>query len=160
MDKRIDNRMDRPMDRARAKPPASILRVCRSLLLCAGMVASASVFAKADLESQVQHVSEQLRCLVCQNQSIADSHAKLAQDLRREARQQLSTGRTEREVIDFMVQRYGDFVLYQPPFDPRTWLLWLGPFALLLAGLSALVVQSRKLEQSLEMENMAIAEES
>ena len=100
--------------------------------------------ADAALELRVQHVAEQLRCLVCQNQTIADSHAQLALDLKKEARTQLAQGRSEQDVVEFMVQRYGDFVLYRPPFKPVTWLLWVGPFALLAAGLLALLYQLRQ----------------
>jgi len=100
----------------------------------------------AQLERRVNHVAEQLRCLVCQNQSIADSHAQLALDLKREARLQLSQGRSEQEVIDFMVQRYGDFVLYRPPFKDITMVLWLGPFVMLAAGATALLYNVRRRE--------------
>jgi len=100
--------------------------------------------ADAALELRVQHVAEQLRCLVCQNQTIADSHAQLALDLKKEARTQLARGRSEQDVVEFMVQRYGDFVLYRPPFKAVTWLLWLGPFALLAAALMALFYQLRQ----------------
>jgi cytochrome c-type biogenesis protein CcmH len=101
---------------------------------------------QAQLERRVNHVAEQLRCLVCQNQSIADSHAQLALDLKREARLQLSQGRSEQEVIDFMVQRYGDFVLYRPPFKAITMVLWLGPFVALAAGSMALLYNLRRRE--------------
>lgn len=83
-------------------------------------------------------LSEQLRCLVCQNQSIAESNADLALDLRRQIHEQIAAGRTDGEIIDFMVQRYGDFVLYRPPFKTSTVLLWLGPALLLVAGFWAL----------------------
>ncbi|MDL5031713.1 cytochrome c-type biogenesis protein CcmH [Pelomonas sp. APW6] len=83
------------------------------------------------LEARMMHVASALRCLVCQNQTIADSHAGLAVDLRREIREQLAAGRSEAEVLTFMTDRYGDFVLYRPPVDARTWLLWFGPTALL-----------------------------
>ncbi|ELX13154.1 CcmH-like cytochrome C biogenesis protein [Janthinobacterium sp. HH01] len=106
--------------------------------------ASAEASADAALELRVQHVAEQLRCLVCQNQTIADSHAQLALDLKKEARTQLARGRSEQDVIDFMVQRYGDFVLYRPPFKANTWLLWLGPFVLLAVGLLTLLYQLRQ----------------
>jgi cytochrome c-type biogenesis protein CcmH len=90
-------------------------------------------------------LSEQLRCLVCQNQSIAESNADLAVDLRRQINEQIAAGRSDGEIIDFMVQRYGDFVLYRPPFKASTVLLWLGPALLLLGGLWALarVLRSR-----------------
>jgi cytochrome c-type biogenesis protein CcmH len=79
-------------------------------------------------------LSAQLRCLVCQNQSIAESNAELAQDLRRQVREQVAAGKTDAEIIDFMTSRYGDFVLYRPPFRATTLLLWLGPLLLLLAA--------------------------
>jgi cytochrome c-type biogenesis protein CcmH len=76
-------------------------------------------------------IAEELRCLVCQNETIAASHAELAVDLRQQIRSQLQQGRTAQEILDFMSQRYGDFVLYRPPWQSRTLLLWLGPFLLL-----------------------------
>ena len=85
------------------------------------------------LEAKVLDIAHELRCLVCQNETIAASHADLAVDLRTQIREQLQAGRTEAEILDFMVARYGDFVLYRPPVKPVTWLLWGGPFILLLA---------------------------
>lgn len=79
-----------------------------------------------------------LRCLVCQNQTIADSNAELAQDLRRQVREQIAAGRTDTEIVGYMVQRYGDFVLYNPPVKTTTILLWFGPFLLLMLGVFAL----------------------
>lgn len=90
-------------------------------------------------EKRLQALSEELRCLVCQNQTIADSNAELAQDLRREIRGMIKAGKSDREIIDFMVARYGDFVLYRPPFKGITLLLWVGPLALLLIGMIVLV---------------------
>lgn len=91
-------------------------------------------------------LASQLRCLVCQNQTIADSNAELAQDLRRQVREQIAEGRTDREIIEFMTARYGDFVLYQPPFKATTVLLWLGPGLLLLTGalVAVRVVRARR----------------
>jgi cytochrome c-type biogenesis protein CcmH len=85
------------------------------------------------LEAQVMEIAEELRCLVCQNETIAASNADLAVDLRQQVREQLQSGRTPDEIRAFMVERYGDFVLYKPPFKPLTWLLWIGPFVLLAA---------------------------
>ena len=106
-----------------------------ALCVCAPTEASAGEAAPAAenpaLEARVQRVAEQLRCLVCQNQTIADSNADLAKDLRREVRGMLEQGRSEAEVRAFMVARYGDFILYRPPFMTSTLLLWVGPFALL-----------------------------
>ena len=89
-------------------------------------------------------LAEQLRCLVCQNQSIAESNAELAVDLRRQISEQIAAGRSDGEIVDFLVQRYGDFVLYRPPFKAATLLLWLGPALLLLAGLWALARALRR----------------
>lgn len=91
------------------------------------------------LEHRVQALSEDLRCLVCQNQSLADSNAPLALDLKRQVREQLTAGQSEQQVIDFMVARYGDFVLYRPPVKGITWLLWFGPFLLLAVALGVLL---------------------
>jgi cytochrome c-type biogenesis protein CcmH len=86
------------------------------------------------LDARVKDLAHELRCLVCQNQTIADSNAPLAVDLRNQIREQLAAGKSERDVIDFMVARYGDFVLYRPPFKAATLALWLGPFLLLALG--------------------------
>ena len=128
------------MRRARRLLPV----LCAAMLCCAVQAAAP---ADAALELRLNHVAEQLRCLVCQNQTIADSHAQLALDLKNEARAQLAQGRSEQDVIDFMVQRYGDFVLYRPPFKPNTWLLWTGPFLLLAAGLATLLYILRQREE-------------
>jgi cytochrome c-type biogenesis protein CcmH len=90
------------------------------------------------LEAQVMRVAEELRCLVCQNETIAASHADLAVDLRKQIRLKLKEGQSEAQILDFMVQRYGDFVRYRPPLKASTWLLWAGPFVLL--GVAALVL--------------------
>ena len=88
----------------------------------------------AALEARVDGLAAQLRCLVCQNQSLADSHAGLAIDLKNQVREQLRAGRDEAQVIDYMTQRYGDFVLYKPPWKATTALLWGGPALLALLG--------------------------
>ena len=96
----------------------------------------------AQLDARVHALSQQLRCVVCQNQTLADSQAELAVDLRRQIRGQLRAGAGDEAVKAYLVQRYGDFVLYDPPLKPSTWLLWFGP--LLLRALAALaVVRSR-----------------
>ncbi len=96
------------------------------------------------LEKRMIGLAEKLRCLVCQNESLASSHAELAEDLRREVREQMRMGKSDQEIIDYLVARYGDFVLYQPPVKSYTVLLWFGPFALLLIGAGVLVYQLRK----------------
>ena len=93
---------------------------------------------------RVVQVSEQLRCLVCQNQSIAESNAELAVDLRNQVIEQVKAGKTNKEIIDYMVERYGDFVLYRPPFKSTTYILWIGPIALFLIGLGAFYVNLRR----------------
>ncbi len=100
------------------------------------------------LEARVMAVAEELRCLVCQNETIAASHADLAVDLRKQIRTKLSEGQSERQIIDFMVERYGDFVRYRPPLNATTALLWMGPFALLLAGAFALMRAIRGRQKS------------
>ncbi len=96
------------------------------------------------LEARVLHIAEELRCLVCQNETIAASNADLAVDLRRQIRTQLQQGRSEAQIREFMVQRYGDFVLYRPPVKSSTWVLWAGPFVLLLVAAGALVATIRR----------------
>ena len=94
-----------------------------------------------DVEKRAAALSHELRCLVCQNQTIADSNAPLAVDLRNQIREQLAAGKSEQDVRDYMVARYGDFVLYKPPLKASTLLLWSGPF--LLLGLGAVVLMRR-----------------
>lgn len=98
------------------------------------------------LEERVMAISRELRCLVCQNETLADSRADLAVDLRNEIREQMKAGKSDEEVIAFVTARYGDFVLYRPPIRPSTYLLWFGPFILLLGGLIFLFryVRSRR----------------
>jgi cytochrome c-type biogenesis protein CcmH len=96
------------------------------------------VAANPELEKRVMALSEELRCLVCQNQTLADSHAELAIDLKNQVREKLASGMSDQDVIDYMVERYGDFVLYRPPVKSITWILWFGPFLLLPAGIAAL----------------------
>jgi len=87
------------------------------------------------LEERVMKLSRELRCLVCQNETLADSRADLAEDLRNQIREQMKAGKSDKEIVTFLTDRYGKFVLYRPPVDPTTYLLWFGPFVLLLAGL-------------------------
>ena len=102
--------------------------------------------ASADpaLEARMMAISSELRCLVCQNQTIADSHAELAVDLRTQMREMLQAGKTNEQITDYMTARYGDFVLYRPPFKAATALLWVGPAAMVLIGLGALFVVLRR----------------
>jgi cytochrome c-type biogenesis protein CcmH len=115
-------------------------------VLCALALLAASFGASAqdELERRVARLAEELRCLVCQNQSLADSNADLAVDLKNQIREKLKAGMSERDVLDFMVARYGDFVLYRPPLRARTAALWAGPFVLLAASLAALALYLRR----------------
>ena len=97
-----------------------------------------------EVEKRLQVLSQELRCLVCQNETLADSRAGLAEDLRREIREQIKAGKSDKEIITFLTARYGDFVLYRPRVTPTTYLLWFGPFVLLAVGL---VVLYRQLKQ-------------
>jgi cytochrome c-type biogenesis protein CcmH len=118
------------------------------LLQLAGFAARANEAAPlADdpvVEQRLLVIAEEVRCLVCQNESLAGSRADLAQDLRREIRSLIKQGKTDAEVMDFLVSRYGDYVRYRPPVKPTTWLLWGGPFVLLAAGLAGLVLFVRR----------------
>jgi cytochrome c-type biogenesis protein CcmH len=121
-----------------------------TLLLVAFLSASpmakeaAPLAADEAIEKRLVVLAEELRCLVCQNESLAGSRADLAEDLRREVRKLMKEGKTDAEVKEFLVSRYGDFVLYRPPVKPTTWLLWAGPFALLAIGVAVLVVYLRR----------------
>jgi cytochrome c-type biogenesis protein CcmH len=97
-----------------------------------------SVAEDPALEKRVQALTEELRCLVCQNQSLADSHAELAIDLKNQVRDKMKQGMTNEQIVEYMVARYGDFVLYRPPMKATTLFLWFGPLLLLVIGLSAL----------------------
>lgn len=96
------------------------------------------------LEKRMIGLAEKLRCLVCQNESLASSHAELAEDLRREVRELMQKGMSDQEILDYLVSRYGDFVLYDPPMKKSTLVLWYGPFGLLLVGVGVLFFQLRK----------------
>ena len=111
---------------------------------------AAQAIPAEDLDKRVAALADELRCLVCQNQTLADSNAPLAVDLRNQMREQLAKGASEREVREFMVARYGDFVLYRPPFKASTAVLWLGPFVLLLGGLVVLMrrLRSRRVPEA------------
>jgi cytochrome c-type biogenesis protein CcmH len=122
------------------------------ILLIPSLAAAEEARPLADnpqVEARLKTLAVELRCLVCQNQTLADSHAPLAEDLRREVREMIVKGMSDREIIDFLVQRYGDFVLYRPPWKASTTLLWLGPFLLLIAGATGLVFALRRRQKKL-----------
>ena len=106
----------------------------RRLVAIVLLAVAANVIADTALDARLRKLEEELRCLVCQNQSLADSGAGLADDLRREVRALAVAGKSDEEIKQFLVARYGDFVLYNPPVKSTTWLLWFGPFVLLAGG--------------------------
>ena len=124
------------------RPLVSLLLVVAAL----GAMAKEAAPAAADpvLEARMQAIAVELRCLVCQNQTIADSNAELAVDLRQQVRQMLREGKSHREIIDYMTARYGDFVLYRPPVKGTTMLLWFGPAVLLVGGVGILWLVLRR----------------
>lgn len=121
-----------------------ILLVCLLPVFSSYAGEATDMAADPVLEKRMIGLAEKLRCLVCQNESLASSHAELAEDLRREVREQMQKGMNDQEIIDYLVSRYGDFVLYDPPMKKSTLVLWFGPFALLLIGIGMLIYQLRK----------------
>ena len=115
-----------------------VMAVLLSLSVLAHGAEALPTAADPVLEARVQAIAAELRCLVCQNQTIADSHADLAIDLRRQVREMLQQGKGEPEILDYMTARYGDFVLYRPPVKSSTALLWAGPFLLMLGGVGTM----------------------
>ena len=117
----------------------TLVLLCMLMALRSASAAEAAPAADDPvLEERVTALASELRCLVCQNQTLADSNAGLAVDLKNEIREKLRQGQSEKQIVDFMVARYGDFVLYRPPLKPTTIALWLGPLLLLLFGLAML----------------------
>jgi cytochrome c-type biogenesis protein CcmH len=122
---------------ARGPVGAWLMAMAIAITIIAGAVQAADappVAPSPALEARLKKLETELRCLVCQNQTLADSNADLASDLRREVRELALAGKNDSEIRDFLVARYGDFVLYDPPLKRTTWLLWFGPFALLTGG--------------------------
>jgi cytochrome c-type biogenesis protein CcmH len=117
---------------------ALVVLAALAWLAAAGAKEASPAAADPALEARVMALSAELRCLVCQNQTIADSNAGLASDLREEIREKLRQGQSDAQILDVMVERYGDFVLYRPPLKGTTLLLWFGPLLLLAAGVIAL----------------------
>lgn len=130
--------------------------IARCCLLAALMLSAGGLLAKEAtpasddplLEARVLVIAEELRCLVCQNETIAASHADLAVDLRRQIRNKLKAGQSKSEIVDFMVARYGDFILYNPPLKSSTLLLWIGPFALLVLAATVMALHIRRRRRS------------
>lgn len=109
-------------------------------------------------EQRLIVISEEMRCLVCQNESLAGSRSDLANDLRREIRVLIKEGKSDEQIRNFMVERYGDFVLYRPPVKPITWLLWIGPFVILLFGVIGLMVYLHRRNQSVPSTTLSAEE--
>jgi cytochrome c-type biogenesis protein CcmH len=127
----------------------TLLRVCLALFMTLSGVAAAQAidplpFKDHAQEVRFQHLTRQLRCLVCQNENLADSNADLARDLRREVFGLMQQGRTDEQIKQYLVDRYSDFVLYDPPVKPATLLLWFGPALFLLMGAAVVLVTIRK----------------
>ena len=137
---------------------ASFLGSTAALPVCAQE--AAPLAADPVAEKRLQELSTELRCLVCQNQTIADSNAELAVDLRREIRDMIKAGKSNSEIIDFMVVRYGDFVLYRPPVKGITLLLWGGPVALMLLGMFILLQYLRRRATRIAAEQPLSADET
>ena len=112
-------------------------------------------FENTEQEEIFYKLSDELRCLVCQNQNIAESNADLAKDLRREIYNMISDGQTEEQIVDFMVQRYGDYVLYRPPMKPLTWLLWFGPAIVFLFGVYYAIKRFRSLSTDVPQSDLS-----
>ena len=112
----------------------SILFVMLISLAAPALAKEAKPVEDPQIEKRMQGLTQQLRCLVCQNETLADSRADLAEDLRKEIREQMKAGKSDQEILAFLTQRYGDFVLYNPPMKATTYLLWFGPFVLLFGG--------------------------
>jgi cytochrome c-type biogenesis protein CcmH len=135
-----------------AESIATTLRaLALALALGAGLASSplqakeaAPVAANEQIEARMMAVANELRCLVCQNQTIADSHADLAVDLRQQIREMIAKGDSNRQILDYMTERYGDFVLYRPPFKATTALLWAGPAVLLIGAMGVLFIVLRR----------------
>ncbi|NNJ91746.1 MAG: cytochrome c-type biogenesis protein CcmH [Gammaproteobacteria bacterium] len=130
-----------------------LLVVLLSISFQASARVAAYEFENSNQESTYNDLINELRCLVCQNQTIADSNAELAQDMKRKTHELVMQGKSKKEISDFMVQRYGNFVQYKPPVTSTTYLLWTGPFIILFIGLFILIkiIRNRKVEKPVEL---------
>ena len=128
--------------------PVLLHLICLSVFPFSTMAKDAQpMAADPEMEKIVNEISEELRCLVCQNQTISDSNAALAIDLKNQVRDMVAAGKGQKEIVDYMVQRYGDFVRYRPPMKPTTVLLWIGPFVLMAGGLVLLILNLKRRKQ-------------
>ena len=138
---------------------------CALLALVLALCAAAGIAKEAVevgeepwVEARMLHLSEELRCLVCQNETLASSRAELANDLRVEVRGLVKAGKTDTEIKQYLVARYGDFVLYRPEVKPVTWLLWFGPFAVLLGGIGMVWLYMRERQKHTEQSRLSDAQ--
>jgi cytochrome c-type biogenesis protein CcmH len=136
--------------------------ICIFLMaLCMGLVNAREAAPLVDdpiEEARLVHISQELRCLVCQNESLSSSRAELADDLRREVRDLIRANKSDQEIKDFLVSRYGDFVLYRPEVKPLTWVLWFGPFIVLLMAGIFLLVYLRQRRSVVQTQGLSEAE--
>jgi cytochrome c-type biogenesis protein CcmH len=137
----------------------AILLACLALAPLAGAVDSGQRFEDPAEQSRYERVVRDMRCLVCRSESIADSNAPLAADLRREVETLMRAGRSDEEIYAFMTERYGDFVLLQPPVAPRTWLLWAAPALFLAGGVAVVLVVVRRRARLASVNPAALDEE-
>lgn len=128
------------------------------LLLGIPFLAAGQPTNDPQLDERVRVLAQQLRCLVCQNETLADSQAMLAVDLKRQIREQMQAGKSDKEILAFLTARYGDFVLYRPPVKATTYLLWFGPFILLAGGLYLLFRYIRNRREQIHEEPLSSAE--
>lgn len=134
--------------------------LCVVLLACSCVTSAELVEVPVEYEDRYRYLLSELRCLVCQNQNLADSGSGLAGDLRKEVKDMLLNGASNEEILEFMSARYGDFVLYKPPVTARTYLLWFGPFVLLLVGAFSIWRIVRKVDKQAQPERLSDAEQS
>ena len=127
------------------------------IFACHGLMANEAAPLAEDpaVEQRLIGISEEMRCLVCQNESLAGSRSDLANDLRAQIRSMIKAGKSDAEIRQYMVDRYGDFVLYRPPVKPTTWLLWLGPFTILVVGIIGLLMYLRKRNTSMDSRTLS-----
>jgi cytochrome c-type biogenesis protein CcmH len=127
------------------------------MLACYGLMANEAAPLAEDpvVEQRLIGISEEMRCLVCQNESLAGSRSDLANDLRAQIRSMIKAGKGDAEIRQYMVDRYGDFVLYRPPVKPTTWLLWLGPFTILVVGIIGLLMYLRRRNTSMDSRTLS-----
>jgi cytochrome c-type biogenesis protein CcmH len=144
------------------RPPARLIHLIVLGLLFFGSIAAIGKEAQSNedpqIEQRMRNLTEQLRCLVCQNETLADSRADLAEDLRKQVREQIKAGKSDKEIIAYLTQRYGDFVLYNPPVKATTYLLWFGPFGLLILGTTVLFVFLKRRREMIHEEPLTAAE--